>query len=114
LAEHVKPTDDVVTGLTAMDQPELFWYAGVYERTRTLGDRMLTPLVLPSDGWVVLKGREYTAWSGAKPSCLSDDVLVVPQRGEEPDAIYLAWYTRPILGAATQTGGVPSTNQSPK
>ncbi len=114
LAEHVKPTDQIVTGATAMDQPELFWYAGVYERTRTLGDRMLTPLVLPSDGWVVLKGREYTAWSAAQPPCLSHEVLVVPQRGQEPDAIYLAWYTRPAAAAAAQMGGVPSTNQSPK
>jgi hypothetical protein len=102
LAEHVKNGEVIMTGLTAMDQPELFYYAHV--EAITYGDKMLKPFVLPRDGWVVLKGPEFTAWTSQTPACVSDIISVVPQRstGGDQDAIYLGWYTRPEAGATTR------------
>jgi hypothetical protein len=102
LTDHVKSGEVIMTGLTALDQPELFYYAHV--DAFTYGNLMLTPFVLPRDGWVVLKGAEFTAWTSEKPACVSNIIPVVPQRGNDQDAIYLAWYTRPSLGAATTRG----------
>jgi 4-amino-4-deoxy-L-arabinose transferase-like glycosyltransferase len=102
LAEHVKPTENIITGLTALDQPELFYYARVH--ATSYGNQLLAPIVLPDDGWVVLKGPEYAAWSSLEPSVLSKQTLIVPQHGTggDQDAIWLAWYTRPVDGATTR------------
>lgn len=78
----------VISGVMVRDQPELFFYAAAV--VEPYGQRLLEPFDLPHDGWLVLTGQEWAAWSKAMPGHLTRATRL-PTRAP---GSWLAWYER--------------------
>ncbi|MGD0464152.1 MAG: hypothetical protein ABSB74_16845 [Tepidisphaeraceae bacterium] len=87
VAANVARGETVTTGHLILDQPEIFYYAGL--NVRSYPDSLYLPREFPTSRWMLLDNYEYDAWSRAMPQRLTH----VRRIEYRHFSAALAWYT---------------------
>ena len=88
----------MTTGHLVLDQPEIFYYAGVNVESHPFS--MFIPREYPTSRWMLLEAVEYDAWRQQMPGRLTD---IQTMRNMEISAV-LAWYEAK-KGQSASAGG---------
>ena len=95
---RVPPGQTLTTGHLVLDQPEIFYYAGV--NVESYPFTMFIPREYPTSRWMLLEPPEYDAWRQKMPGRLTDPQ---PMQNIEISAV-LAWYEAKTGQAPARVG----------